>query len=43
MNFVGSLVEFLGVERVIKVEGDVFMEENVVGEGSNIVVVDFDL
>lgn len=43
VDFVGGLVEFLGVERGIEIEFDVVMEEDVVGNGGDIVVVDFGL
>ena len=42
-DFVGGLVELLGIKGAADAEGDTGAEENVVGNGSNTTVVDLDL
>jgi hypothetical protein len=42
-DFVGGLVELLGIKRAADAEGDTGAEENVVGDGCDATVVDFGL
>ena len=42
-NFVGGLIELLGVDRGAEAEGDTLAEEDVVGEGNDAAVIKLDL